>query len=103
MKKFLCMLLCVLLLGSLAAQAFAVTVVNGEVTEDGVVFDLPYNGLRLSFPPEFEDMAESCRIGICTIRISCILGCLPRNGRNGWISPAALRNLRRKNWRDMSI
>ena len=56
MKKFLCMLLCVLLLGSLAAQAFAVTVVNGEVTEDGVVFDLPYNGLRLSFPPEFEDM-----------------------------------------------
>ena len=34
----------------------AVTVVNGEVTEDGVVFDLPYNGLRLSFPPEFEDM-----------------------------------------------
>ena len=55
MKKFLCMLLCVLLLGSLAAQAFAVTVVNGEVTEDGVVFDLPYSGLRLTFPPEFED------------------------------------------------
>ncbi len=40
MKKLFCMLLCVLLLASLAVPAFALTVIGGEITADGVVYDL---------------------------------------------------------------
>ena len=56
MKKLFCMLLCVLLLASLAVPAFALTVVGGEITEDGVVYDLSYSGIRITFPAEFEEV-----------------------------------------------
>ena len=56
MKKLFCMLLCVLLLASLAVPAFALTVVGGEITADGVVYDLSYSGIRITFPAEFEEV-----------------------------------------------
>ena len=56
MKKLFCMLLCVLLLASLAVPAFALTVIGGEITADGVVYDLSYSGIRITFPAEFEEV-----------------------------------------------
>ena len=56
MKKLFCMLLCVLLFASLAVPAFALTVVGGEITADGVVYDLSYSGIRITFPAEFEEV-----------------------------------------------
>ena len=54
MKKTICIALAVLLLASLTAPAFALTT-DGEITEDGVVFDCPHAGVRLTLPPEFEE------------------------------------------------
>jgi hypothetical protein len=56
MKKPFCMLLCVLLLASLAVPAFALTVIGGEITADGVVYDLSYSGIRITFPAEFKEV-----------------------------------------------
>ena len=56
MKKLFCMLLCVLLLASLAVPAFALTVIGGEITADGVVYDLSDSGIRITFPAEFEEV-----------------------------------------------
>ena len=54
MKKIICIALAVLLLASLTAPAFALTT-DGEITEDGVVYNLPYAGVRLTLPPAFEE------------------------------------------------
>lgn len=54
MKKIICIALAVLLLASLTAPAFALTT-DGEITEDGVVFDCPHAGVRLTLPPAFEE------------------------------------------------
>ena len=55
MKKIICIALAVLLLASLTAPAFALTAIGGEITEDGVVYNLPYAGVRLTLPPAFEE------------------------------------------------
>ena len=60
MKKLFSMLLSVLLLASLAAPAFAVKTVGVETT---VVYDLPYAGIRVTFPQEF---AEAEGVVLCT-------------------------------------
>ena len=62
MKKLFSMLFSVLLLASLAAPAFAVTAVGGEIT---VVYDLPHAGIRVTFPQEF---AEAEGVVLCTQR-----------------------------------
>ena len=54
MKKIICIALAVLLLASLTAPAFALTT-DGEITEDGVVYDCPHAGVRLTLPPAFEE------------------------------------------------
>ena len=54
MKKTICIALAVLLLASLTAPAFALTT-DGEITEDGVVYDCPHAGVRLTLPPAFEE------------------------------------------------
>ena len=54
MKKTICIALAVLLLASLTAPAFALTT-GGEITEDGVVYDCPHAGVRLTLPPAFEE------------------------------------------------
>lgn len=55
MKKTICIALVVLLLASLTAPAFALTAVGGEITEDGVVYNLPYAGVRLTYPAAFKE------------------------------------------------
>ena len=62
MKKLFSLLFSVLLLASLAAPAFAVTAVGGEIT---VVYDLPHAGIRVTFPQEF---AEAEGVVLCTQR-----------------------------------
>ena len=64
MKKLFCMLLCVLLLASLAVPAFALTVIGGEITADGVVYDLSYSGIRITFPAEFEEVEGVVRCNV---------------------------------------
>ena len=54
MKKTICIALAVLLLASLTAPAFALTT-GSEITEDGVVYDCPHAGVRLTLPPAFEE------------------------------------------------
>jgi len=56
MKKLFCMLLCVLLLASLAVPAFALTVVGGEITEDGVVYVFSHSGIRITYPADFKEV-----------------------------------------------
>ena len=56
MKKLFCMLLCVLLLASLAVPAFALTVVGGEITEDGVIYDFSHSGIRITYPADFKEV-----------------------------------------------